>query len=80
MSSATRKKQPEPETVRKLAEMIPNMEDTKDNQQLLMLCGIALGNPTFVTQACDAGARGSSPVSDRNMNIMNQLGYFLEEM
>ena len=79
MSSATRKKQPEPETVRKLAEMIPNMEDTKDNQQLLMLCGIALDNPTFVTQACEAGARGDLPVSDRNMNIMNQLGYFLED-
>lgn len=77
MSSARRKKQPE--TVRKLAEMIPNMEDTKDNQQLLMLCGIALSNPTWVTQACEAGARGSSPVSDRNMNIMNQLGYFLED-
>ena len=45
-----------------------------------MLCGIALGNPTFVTQACEAGARGDLPVSDRNMNIMNQLGYFLEEM
>ena len=42
MSSATRKKQPEPETVRKLVAMLPNMEDTKDNQQLLMLCGIAL--------------------------------------
>ena len=80
MSSATRKKEPEPETVRKLAEMIPNMEDTTDNQQLLMLCGIALGNRMFVAQACEAGARGDLPVSDRNMNIMNQLGYFLEEL
>jgi len=79
MPTATRKKQPEPETVRKLAAMIPNMEDTKDNQQLLMLCGIAVGNPTFVTQACEAGACPSAPVSDRNMNIMNQLGYFLED-
>ena len=79
MSSATRKKQPETETVRKLVAMLPNMEDTKDNQQLLMLCGIALSNPTWVTQACEAGACPGSPVSQRNLNIMNQLGYFLED-
>tara|TARA_B100000963_G_C22119894_1_gene448557 strand:- start:8 stop:238 length:231 start_codon:yes stop_codon:yes gene_type:complete len=65
----------EPETVRKLAAMLPKMEMNENNKQLLLMCGLALDDVEIAKKALELGADPTKEFSRGNIITMGQLGY-----
>ena len=74
---ASSNKGEDPESVRKMVKMILSKDSFATKQaELLLLCGIALSDAELVKQACELGASPGTPVSNTNLMILNQFGYF----
>ena len=76
---STKEIKEDPESVRELAKMLLKEPKTEQNKSLLLLCGIAISDTQMVAQACQMGAKPSGPVSEVNINIMQQFGYFTNQ-
>ena len=74
---ASSNKGEDPESVRKMVKMILSKDSFATEQaELLLLCGIALSDSELVKQACELGASPGATVSNTNLMIMNEFGYF----